>query len=179
MNPFNNHIIPLHSKGFIHKHRIKQVLIEYGVDLNICTLQLIISLGYAKGEVDARKKITIKAYDNAECSSKGCVTLPIRVGPVVKNVICQVLDLSHPYNLLLDRPWIHAMEAVPSTYHQCIKFPHSRVEITILGDSNPFAFCNNISHHLDIMVPSNKEATVSSSYVHPNSLTSTPIPTPK
>lgn len=136
-------------------------------------------MGYAEDVVDARKQITIKAYDDAQCSSKECVTLPVRVGRMVKNVIFQVLDLPLPYNILLGRLWIHAMEAVPSTYHQCIKFPHNEVEITILDDANPFAFCNNIRHQPDITVSSNREATTSSSYIHPTNLTSPPIPTPK
>lgn len=71
------------------------------------------------------------------------------------------------------------MQEIPSTYHQFIKFPYNGVEITILGDANPLAFCNNIRHQPDITVPINREATDSSSYIHPTNLTSPPIPTPK
>lgn len=34
-----------------------------------------------------------------------------------------VVDSSSPYNAILGRPWIHDMRAVPSTYHQVIRFP--------------------------------------------------------
>lgn len=136
-------------------------------------------MGYAKDAVDAKKWITIKAYDDAECSSKGCVTLPVRIRPMVKNVVFQVPDLPLPYNLLLCRPCIHAMQVVPSTYHQCIKFPYNGIDITILGDANPFAFCNHIRHQFDIIVPSNREAIGSSSYIHPANLINPSIHTPK
>lgn len=126
-------------------------MIKNGVGLNIYTPQLVTTLGYAIESVDPYKKITIKAYDDAEHSSKGAAMLPIRVGPVVKHIICQVIELPLPYNLLLGRPWIHAMQVVPSTYHQCIKFPHNGVEITILGDANPFAYCNNINQRLPFL----------------------------
>lgn len=40
-------------------------------------------------------------------------------------------------------------------YHQCIKFPHNRIEVTILADS---AYnCNNLKQAKN-MVPHNKEA---------------------
>lgn len=107
----------MHIKGFINQHRIEQLLIANGGGLNICTLQLVTTLGYAMESVDANKRITIKAYDDAECSSRGDVVLTIRVGPVVKHIVFQVLDLPFPYNLFLGRPWIHAMQFVPSTYH--------------------------------------------------------------
>lgn len=59
--------------------------------------------------IESKNKITIKAYDDEERSSKGMVILLIRVGPVVKETICQVLYLKFPYNILLGRPWINDM----------------------------------------------------------------------
>ncbi|GLJ04943.1 hypothetical protein SUGI_0007520, partial [Cryptomeria japonica] len=138
------HNTPLRIKAFIHKQRIKRVLIDGGVGINICTLSTIKQLGYSDKAVNAANKITIKAYDDEERSSKGTVTLPLRVGPVTKDVVCQILDLDLTYNILLGRPWIHEMSVVPSTYHRCIKFPHNGVEVTIKADPNPFIYCNNL-----------------------------------
>ncbi|GLJ42550.1 hypothetical protein SUGI_0882160 [Cryptomeria japonica] len=76
------HNAPLHIEAFLHKHRIKRVLIDGGAGLNICTLNTIIQLGYSEKAVNATNKITIKAYDDEEHSSKGTVALPLRVGPV-------------------------------------------------------------------------------------------------
>lgn len=84
-------------------------MIDGGVGLNICTLKVIIELGFSKNGVDP-KKITIKTYDEEECSSKGSITFPIRVGPMVKDVVFQVLDLPLMYNILLVRPYIHEMQ---------------------------------------------------------------------
>ncbi|GLJ29604.1 hypothetical protein SUGI_0583760 [Cryptomeria japonica] len=107
------HNAPSHIEAFLQKHRIKQVLIDGGAGLNICTLSTIKQLGYSKKIVNATNKITIKAYDNEERSSKGIVTLPLRVGPITKDVVCQVLDLDFTYNILLGHPWIHEMRVVP------------------------------------------------------------------
>lgn len=160
----------LHIDVLIHNIKIKRVLIDKGAGLNMCTQELITNLGFSENIVDPSKKITIKAYDEEERSSKGSVTLPIRIGPVVKDAVCQVVDLPLTYNILFGRPWIHEMQAVPSTYHQCIKFPHNGVEITIRGDPNPFMYCHNLSPKTEITIPSNREAFPSQSYVDLESL---------
>ena len=43
----------------------------------------------------------------------------------------EVVDAPIDYNLLLGRSWTYAMEAVPSSYFRCIKFPHEGKLITI------------------------------------------------
>lgn len=81
--------------------------------------------------MNSRKKITINAYDDEDRSSKGTITLPLKVGPVVRDVVCKVLDVDLTYNILLGRPWIHFIREVPSTYHQCITFPHNEIEVKV------------------------------------------------
>ena len=98
-------------------------MVDGEAGLNICTFNLVKALGYTKDVVDPRKKITIKAYDDEERSSKGMVIIPIRVRPIVKETIFQVLDLHLTYNILLGKLWFHDKQDVPSTYHQCLKFP--------------------------------------------------------
>ncbi|GLJ22222.1 hypothetical protein SUGI_0417710 [Cryptomeria japonica] len=164
------HNAPLHIEAFLHKHRIKRVLIDGGVGLNICTLSTIKQLGYSEKAMNSTNKITIKAYDDEERSSKGTVTLPLRVGPVTKDVVCQVLDLDLTYKILLGHPWIHGMRLVTSTYHQYIKFPHNGVEVTVKADPNPFIYCNNLQPRLEITIPVNREVVPSSTYVDLESL---------
>lgn len=132
-----------------------------GAGLNICSLSLVRALGYSEDAVDPCKNITIKAYDEEERSSKGIVILPIRVGPLQKNKACQVLDLDLSYNILLGRPWIHDLQVVPSTYHQCVKFPYDGQEITISADSNPFQYCGNLKMAQEVIVPHNREVSSS------------------
>lgn len=71
--------------------------------------------------------------------------------------------------MILGRPWIHAMKAVPSTYHQCLKYPYNGTEITIPGDPNPFQFCATLKDSPQQQVLVNREAH-SHSYVDPNEL---------
>lgn len=38
-------------------------------------------------------------------------------------------------------PWIHSLQVIPSTHHQCIKFPFIGREVIIKGDPKPFQYC--------------------------------------
>ena len=53
----------------------------------------------------------------------GDIVLPVYAGGINLQVKFNVLECESPYNCIIGRPWIHAMKAVPSTYHQTIKFP--------------------------------------------------------
>ena len=54
----------------------------------------------------------------------GDIALPVYAGGVNLSVTFAVLDSPLAYNMILGRPWIHKMRAVPSTFHQVVKFPN-------------------------------------------------------
>jgi len=116
-------------------------MIDNGSALNIYTLKFIKQAGYTEADIIS-EVITIKAYDNLERTSEGTIFLPIKVGPVIQETLCHVIDLTLPFNILLGHPWIHAMKVVPSTYHQFLKFLHQGTEVTIHVDPEPFSYCN-------------------------------------
>lgn len=104
------HNLTLHIKFMIHKTHVRCVLIDGGAGLNICYLSLLKILGYSKQVIDTWKKIIIKAYDEVERSSNGLVILLVRIGPLEKEILFQIVDASPlAYNILLGRPWIHDM----------------------------------------------------------------------
>lgn len=85
------------------------------------------------------------------------VVLPIRIGPIEKDILFQIVDAGPlAYNILLGRPWIHEMQAVPSTYHQCVKFPYNGVEVCIPGDSTLSVNTISVGSH----IPLNREADI-------------------
>ncbi|KAK9049138.1 hypothetical protein SSX86_031895 [Deinandra increscens subsp. villosa] len=52
-----------------------------------------------------------------------------------------VMDAPSGYNIILGRPWIHDMKAVPSTYHQCVKLPTPWGVVTIHSDQQEAKDC--------------------------------------
>ena len=56
-----------------------------------------------------------------------------------------VVDCQSPYNIVLRRPWIPGMGAVPSTLHQVIKFPMPWGMRAIKGDQENSHSCYQIT----------------------------------
>lgn len=170
-----NHNDPIHLELFIHKAKVKRVLIDGGAGLNICTLKVIKGLGYSKEDEDPSCRIMIKFYDDGEGFSKGVIILPFRVGPTTKNTLFQVIDIEMNYNMILGHPCINVAKEIPSTYHQCLKFSYKSVEVTISSDLNPFQFCASLRETIAYQVPINRESKPldSSKYVDPTKLTTT------
>ena len=61
------------------------------------------------------------------------IDFPVRVGPVTQQVLFSVVEDLGPYNTILGRAWLHAMKAVPSTYHQTISYLTASRKIDLQG----------------------------------------------
>ena len=66
----------------------------------------------------------------------GEVTLPVQIGPCTFKIEFQVMDVDPAYTMLLGRPWIHDAGAVPSTFHQKVKFVEGDRVITIEAEEH-------------------------------------------
>nr|XP_016445085.1 PREDICTED: uncharacterized protein LOC107770308 [Nicotiana tabacum] len=56
-------------------------------------------------------------------TTKGEITLPVNVARTTQNEKFHLIEGDMRYNALLEMPWIHSMRAVPSTFHQMMRFP--------------------------------------------------------
>ena len=46
----------------------------------------------------------------------------------------QVIKVDSLYNMLLERPWLHATSVVASTLHQRLKFPSKDLMVAIMAE---------------------------------------------
>ncbi|XP_009764768.2 uncharacterized protein [Nicotiana sylvestris] len=105
----------------VHDTNVKRVLIDPGSSVNIILLRVL-------HEMQAEDKLvpkahTLSGFDYSSVVMKGEVTLTTFAEGVVKDTKFQVVEMEMAYYMILGRPWIHEMDAVPSTLHQVIKFP--------------------------------------------------------
>ena len=111
-------------------HRVPSILLDNGSALNVCPLATAIALGY--GPIDFKPSTqTVRAYDSTRREVMGTLTLELMIGPVVFQVLFQILRIPVSFNLLLGRPWIHSAGAIPSSLHLKVKFIHNGQVITI------------------------------------------------
>ncbi|KAF7151334.1 hypothetical protein RHSIM_Rhsim02G0180000 [Rhododendron simsii] len=70
----------------------------------------------------------------------GKIKLRTKFGGIEEDTEFLVIDVDTFYNALLGRPWSHNHMAVPSTYHQCIKYPlPPPINVGIIvADNDPF-----------------------------------------
>ncbi|XP_028121002.1 uncharacterized protein LOC114318333 [Camellia sinensis] len=123
-------VVTLRVKDF----DIKRILIDQGSSVEIMYY-------------DAFKQMKLEDKDLAPATSSlvgfnsqpewpiGKIILPVKAGSVVKQVEFWVLKVPSTYNLILGRGWLHAMQAVASTFHQVMRFPASSGQIEeVWGD---------------------------------------------
>ncbi|KAJ9535060.1 hypothetical protein OSB04_un001867 [Centaurea solstitialis] len=72
-----------------------------------------------------RRTTTLIGFNGDTTSTLGEIVVPVFAKGINKQTKFNVIDCPSAYNAILGRPWIHDMKAVPSTYHQKIKFPSS------------------------------------------------------
>ncbi|XP_048492939.1 uncharacterized protein LOC125493529 [Beta vulgaris subsp. vulgaris] len=97
-------------------------------------------------EADILKKATVLFGFNGEpATTLGEIILPTYAKGVNLQSKFNVVDCLSPYNIIMGTPWIHKMRAVPSTYHQTIKFPTKCGVQEINGDRKLARECYSIS----------------------------------
>ncbi|XP_074342923.1 uncharacterized protein LOC141680652 [Apium graveolens] len=96
---------------------IKRVLVDNGSAANIMMLTTLKKMGLAESDM-LKKTTTLVGFSGEINRTMGKIVLPTyaqRVNLLKKFVI---LDCDSTYNIILGRPWIHDLKAIPSTsYH--------------------------------------------------------------
>ncbi|KAF8115376.1 hypothetical protein N665_0028s0038 [Sinapis alba] len=83
------------------------------------------------------RKLT--GFNGLSTTLLGTIRLNVFVGGVNKLIKFSVIDTETQYNAILGTPWLHLMKAVPSTYHQCVKFPTKEGKIFTLNGNQRLA----------------------------------------
>ena len=74
----------------------------------------------------------LSGFNRVTIVTMGDITLPVRVGPVVQQVLFSIFEDLSPYKAIVDRAWLHVMKVVPSTYHQIISYLTSTGQVDLL-----------------------------------------------
>lgn len=119
---------------------------DLGLDEHALTWRVVSLIGFS-GEV----KQTI-----------GEVTLPVYTEGINMPTRFLVVDCLFSYNMILGRPWIHDMEAVPSMLHQLINFPTPWGIKIIQGDQVNSRTCYEVT--LKTRSPSQRHEEVSAQH---------------
>ncbi|XP_050257728.1 uncharacterized protein LOC126702911 [Quercus robur] len=101
---------------------VKRVMIDQGNGADVMYPDLFEGLGLRTQDL-AKYDTPLVSFDGRVVIPEGQISLPVDMegkGVIVTFIVVRSFS---PYTAILGRPWIHAMEAVPSTLHMKVKFP--------------------------------------------------------
>ena len=100
---------------------VKGVMVDQGSRADIMYLDLFKGLGLKSQDLIKYDKPLVSFYRRVVIH-EGQISLPMNMEGKEMMVTFIEVSLFSLYTAILGRPWIHAMEAVPSTLHVKVKF---------------------------------------------------------
>lgn len=128
-----------HNKSFYISVECREkwilvVFVDTGSAINVCPSRTAYAIGLKPVDFVPTAQV-IRAYDNTSREVMGTMKIPTQFGPGHQDIAFHVLDIPTTFNLLLGRPWLHQVNAVSSTLHQMLKYPHGK-EVAIVFENS-------------------------------------------
>ncbi|XP_074375215.1 uncharacterized protein LOC141716978 [Apium graveolens] len=121
-----------------------RVLVNNGASVDILFHDTFIRMGYNDSQLTP-SDAPIYGFNHVECKVEGAIQLPVTIGEEPREAT-QILNFhvvkeASSYNAIMGRTRIHALKAVPSTYHMVLKFPTRNGVGEAKGDQKMTRIC--------------------------------------
>ena len=116
----------------INNFDVHRVLVDPGSAVDLLHLPAFKQMKVPIDHLHSPGRI-LSGFNGATTLSVGDMTFSVKAGPVTQQVIFSVVEDLGPYNAILGRAWLHAMKAIPSTYHQTISFLTEAGQVDLQG----------------------------------------------
>ncbi|XP_023643137.1 uncharacterized protein LOC111831878 [Capsella rubella] len=127
------HNDPLVIELQIGDSEVTRILIDTGSSVNVIFREVLDKMGVTDSEIKPSVR-PLTGFDGNYLMSAGTIKLPIYVDGHVSLHKFMVVEKPAVYNVILGTPWLHDMQAVPSTYHHCVKMPTPKGICVIRGN---------------------------------------------
>ena len=105
----------------INSFDVHKVLVDLGSVVNLLHFLAFKQMRVPLDHLSSAGRV-LSGFNGATTLTVMDIAFPVRAGPVTEKVLFSVVEDLGPYNAILGRAWLHAMKAVPSTYHQTISY---------------------------------------------------------
>ena len=100
---------------------VKRVMVDQGSEVDVMYPDLFKGLGLKDQDL-TKYDSPLVSFDRRVVIPQGQISLPVGMEGNEVMVTFIVVNSFSPYTTILERPWIHAMGAIPSTLHIKVKF---------------------------------------------------------
>ena len=100
---------------------VQRVLVDQGSSAEVMYFNMFQALKIPADDLQPTE-VPLVGFNGAPVWPLGKITLPIRADSKTLDMEFIVVNVPSPYNAILGWAWIHAIEAVASTYHQVVRF---------------------------------------------------------
>ena len=87
----------------------------------------------------------LSGFNGATTLSVGDITFLVKAGLVTQQVLFTMVKDLGPYNAILGRAWLQAMNAVPSMYHQTVSYLTESRQVDLQGSQLAVRQCYQLS----------------------------------
>ena len=112
---------------------VKRVMVDQGSGADVMYPNLFNGLGLKDQDL-AKYDSPLVSFDGRIVIPQGQISLPMSMEGKEVIVTFIVINSFSPYTVILGRPWIHAMGAIPSTLHMKVKFRTEQGVATVRGN---------------------------------------------
>ncbi|XP_058211604.1 uncharacterized protein LOC131323779 [Rhododendron vialii] len=105
----------------IDRSTVQRVLINQGRSTDVMFYSTFQSLGLSPAQLRTASTPLV-SFTRAPVWPLGLISLHVRAASRALDIEFVVVASPSPYNVILDRTWLHEMKAVASTFHQVVKF---------------------------------------------------------
>ena len=134
---YPDHKRPLYLAASINQNPIKRALVNTGASVNLISLRTLQAAGISERKIQGCP-MEVTGFEGRGEYTASHIQLWLKVGPTAPLAQFHVVKTKVSYHVLLERPWLHKYQLVPSTYHQCMKGRLNGRMIHIAANLSPF-----------------------------------------
>ena len=142
------HDDPLVIRPVVANKAIHRVLVDNGSSTDIIFASAFDKMGIGREKLEP-VSTHLRGFSREKVLSLGSIQLVLTLGDppcqATMEVRFLVVDAPSAYNMLLGRPSLNAIKAIPSTYHMMIKFPTTSGVGMVRGDQRVDRECYSAS----------------------------------
>ena len=130
----------------INSFDVHRVLVDPGSAVDLLHLPAFKQMRVPLDHLSSASRVLL-GFNEATTLTVGDIAFPVKASPITQQVLFLVVEDLGPYNAILGRAWLHAMKAVPSTYHQTISYLTASGQVDFQGSQLAARQCYKLSMH--------------------------------